>query len=286
MNISSLHLKAFYELAQQKNFTRAAKRLAITQSAFSHRILNLESELETTLFIREKQNVRLTETGEHLLRYCEKVSRLESEALADLKGNAESKELIGSLRIGGFSSILRSCLLPALSPLLRKHPKLSLTTVTVELDELLELLKSSSVDFVLSNKVPQSQAMESIFLGYEDNVLVESRTHSQNGNYLDHDSQDVTTNSYFKLRPELAKGIRKRYLDDVYGLIDGVKLGLGRAILPLHLIKNEKDLKILYPNTKLRVPIYLIFYKNTYRTKIEMAAIESIVDHFSKHLVG
>lgn len=280
--MSSIYLKAFYQLAQDKNFTRAASKLAITQSAFSHRILNLESELDTTLFIREKQNVRMTEAGELLLRYCEKVYRLEAEVLAQLKGDMKSGELVGSIRVGGFSSVLRSCVLPSLQPLLLDNPKLSLSTFSVELEEMLGLLKTSTVDFILSNKPSQNQTIGSIFLGYEENVLVESKKYKFDGNYLDHDSEDATTSSYFKLKPELAKSVRKRYLDDVYGLIDGVRLGMGRAVLPVHLIEGMSDLKILYPKTKLKVPIYLLFYKNAYQTKVEKAVIESMTKYFSQ----
>lgn len=281
MEISSIYLKAFYQLSQDKNFTKAASNLAITQSAFSHRILNLEKDLETTLFIREKGNIQLTDAGEKLLRYCEKLYKLQEEVLESIYDD-RSTDLVGTVRIGGFSSINRSCVLPALAKLLRENPRLSLSTFSVELDELLDLMKSSKVDFVLSNRAPQNNSIQADFLGYEDNVLVESKKYKFLGHYLDHDSKDVTTSSYFKLKPELDKKPKKRYLDDVYGLIDGVKLGFGRAVLPTHLIVGEKDLKVLYPKTKLRVPLYLLYYKNSYHTKLESAVIEAITNYFKK----
>ncbi len=281
MNISSIYLKAFYQLAQTKNFTKAASELAITQSAFSHRIMNLEKDLESTLFIREKGNIQLTDIGESLLRYCEKVYRLEEEFVSKVH-NSSSSQLAGSIRIGGFSSVLRSVVMPALAPLLRKNPKLSMSMTSVEIDELYELLRTSKVDFVLSNKDPQNKSIKAEFLGYEDNVLVESTKYEFNNCYLDHDSKDVTTSSYFKLKPKLNNDIQKRYLDDVYGLIDGVKLGMGRAVLPSHLIENEKDLKVLFPKTKLRVSLYLLYYDNSYHTELEKAVIEQVTSYFKK----
>lgn len=281
MEISSIYLKAFYQLSQDKNFTKAANNLAITQSAFSHRILNLEKDLEATLVIREKGNIQLTETGETLLRYCEKVYKLQEEVLETIK-DGQADDLAGTVRIGSFSSVNRSCILPSLAELLRNNPRLSISTFSVELSELLGLMKSSKVDFVLSNRVPQNNSIQADFLGYENNVLVESRKHKFSGHYLDHDSNDVTTSSYFKLRPELDKKTKKRYLDDVYGLIDGVKLGMGRAILPIHLIEEEKDLKILYPKTKLQVPLYLLYYKNSYFTELEKAVVENIKKYFQR----
>ncbi len=279
MEISSLYLKAFYQLSQDKNFTKAADNLAITQSAFSHRILNLEKDLESTLFVREKGNIQLTEPGEKLLRYCEQVYKLQEEVLESIYDD-KSNDLVGTIRIGGFSSINRSCVMPSLAKLLRENPRVSITIFSVELDELIDLMKSSKVDFVLSNKSPQNNSIQADFLGYENNVLVESKKYKFNGHYLDHDSKDVTTSSYFKINPELDKNNRKRYFDDVYGLIDGVKLGLGRAVLPTHLIDKDKDLKIIFPNKNLKVPLYLLYYKNTYQTKLERAVIKAITEYF------
>lgn len=279
MEISSLYLKAFHQLSQDKNFTRAADNLAITQSAFSHRILNLEKDLEATLFIREKSNIQLTEAGEKLLRYCEQVYKLQEEVLESIFDD-KSNDLVGTIRIGGFSSINRSCVMPSLAKLLRENPRVSISILSVELDELIDLMKSSKVDFVVSNKSPQNNSVQADFLGYENNVLVESNKYKFNGHYLDHDSKDVTTSSYFKINPGLDKKTRKRYFDDVYGLIDGVKLGLGRAVLPTHLIEKEKDLKILFPEKKLKVPLYLLYYKNTYQTKLERTVIGEITEYF------
>ncbi|MCO4756243.1 MAG: LysR family transcriptional regulator, partial [Bacteriovoracaceae bacterium] len=45
MSLSSLYLDAFYAVVQNGSFTNASKALAITQSALSQRVLNLENEL-------------------------------------------------------------------------------------------------------------------------------------------------------------------------------------------------------------------------------------------------
>ena len=112
MNLSSLGLSAFQVCAQVGHFTKAAEQLSITQSALSQRIKNLERELETTLLVRDRTGVRLTETGSTLLRYCRLREALEVEAISQLKGGSKD-ELSGHIRIGGFSSVMRSVVLPA-----------------------------------------------------------------------------------------------------------------------------------------------------------------------------
>lgn len=283
MKLPSNNLEAFYILAQEKNFSKGAKSLGITQSAFSQRVMNLERELESTLVIREKRSIRLTEEGEKLLRHCERLSLMESDLLSSMT-SGDSSELVGHLRISGFSSILRSLLIPSLSKLMQDNTKLKLTLLSRELSELLSDLQSSNVDFILSNKDYKREEIESIFLGIEDNVLVESKNYPKVETYLDHDKTDVTTSSYFKIIKKDHTKINKRYLDDVYGLIDGVKSGFGKAILPKHLIKNEKDLKVINPKVKLSVSVYLNYYKQPYYTSLQKEVIKTVIKYFKSHL--
>src|SRR3970040_1296931 len=65
-------LRTFRVVAETLNFTRAAERLSLTQSAVSHQIKALETELGEPLFIRAKGGVRLSEAGEVALRHAER----------------------------------------------------------------------------------------------------------------------------------------------------------------------------------------------------------------------
>lgn len=279
MSLPSLQLDAFYTVSQVLNFSKAAQNLHITQSALSQRVLNLESELGTTLFIREPSGLILTEAGHKLLRYCQTRNILEEEYFSSLKSKNKS-ELAGIIRIAGFSSIMRSLLLPSLAPLMKENSNLSIKTITQELDQLLGLLTHSQVDYILTNENPQKENIEAIFLGYEENVLAGSKKLKTTNVYLDHDEKDATTSFYFKNTKQNTKEIKKRYLDDVYGLIDGVRLGYGKAILPKHLIEDFKDIEILDNKNKLMVSVYLLFYKQPYYTQLHNQIIKIITDYF------
>lgn len=282
MKLNASQLEAFYKIAQTLNFTKAAEQLYVTQSALSQRIAKLEEELETTLLIRDRGALRLTETGEQLLRYCQLQTQAESELLARFKNTRE--ELAGSLRIGGFSSVNRSLVIPALRRILRDNPKLSLQLLSRELHELPGILRSAEVDYVLSCQITESESLENIFLGFEDSVLVQSKKHPSSEIYLDHDESDQTTKSYF-LRSKLRfKPESRRFLDDVYGLIDGVRNGFGKAVLPLHLIEGMNDLEILHPQKKLSVPVYLTFFRQPYYRRFHGIFLETLQSHFVRSL--
>jgi DNA-binding transcriptional LysR family regulator len=281
MRIASNHLEAFYAVAKYLSFSKGAQSIYVTQSAISQRMAALESDLGTSLFIRDRAGLKLTASGLNLLRYCQQQEQSEMELLSTLRSkNHNSTELTGEIRIGGFSSIARSVILPALSPVLQKHPNLGLNLVTKELSQLMSLLKSSEVDLIITHEKPTREDTEAIYLGIEENILVESKKHKNLDVYLDHDHEDVTTNLYFKLLKKSAQKIKKRYVDDVYGLIDGVKNGLGRAVLPRHLIDQEKDFTILNPNAILKVPLYLVFYKQPYYSQLHQLAVSEIEKYF------
>ncbi len=61
------HLRYFVAVAEDLNFSRAAGRIYLSQSALSQQIRKLEEELGVALFYRTKRRVELTEAGEVLL---------------------------------------------------------------------------------------------------------------------------------------------------------------------------------------------------------------------------
>ena len=69
MNVSLEYYKIFYVVATNKSITKAGNILMISQPAVSQGIQNLESALNTTLFIRTKKGVILTSDGEELYKY-------------------------------------------------------------------------------------------------------------------------------------------------------------------------------------------------------------------------
>ena len=154
MKIKSSHLEAFFAVARVLNFTRAAASVHITQSALSQRIAHLEEDLETTLFVRGKKAVRLTEAGQKLLRYCQTNEIAETELLAHLKNSQDGYG--GILRLAGFSSVNRSLVLPSLAPLMRKNKNLSIHVMTKEIFELEGLLRRAEVDYIISSQASKS----------------------------------------------------------------------------------------------------------------------------------
>ena len=66
MNINFEYYKVFYIIAKNKNITKAADELNISQPAISRMLKTMEEQLNTKLFIRKTKGVILTQEGNEL----------------------------------------------------------------------------------------------------------------------------------------------------------------------------------------------------------------------------
>ncbi len=73
--LEARQLLAFKTIVEAGGFTKAARQLHLTQSALSHQIKTLETQLGTQVFARIGEREALTQAGEVLLRYATPVLR-------------------------------------------------------------------------------------------------------------------------------------------------------------------------------------------------------------------
>jgi DNA-binding transcriptional LysR family regulator len=92
------HLEHFVAVAEERNFTRAARRLHLVQSALSVSVRSLERELDTRLFERTTREVRLTDAGRVLLPEARRT--LDAAASAQAAVFGAQAGLRGTLRLG------------------------------------------------------------------------------------------------------------------------------------------------------------------------------------------
>ena len=105
------HIQAFLALVEEKHFGKAAKRIHITQSAFSMQIKALEEEIGAPLFIRNNRNVELTEVGEVFLKNAPDIYEKIKSTLDETKAAAKGEN--GNVRIGFVGNAVASGLVTA-----------------------------------------------------------------------------------------------------------------------------------------------------------------------------
>lgn len=276
MSLPSRELDAFLAVARCLNFSRAAKELHVTQSALTQRIQNLEEALGLTLLVRNPRGATPTPAGERLLRYCQARSGLEAELLSDL-GGQKDKGLGGTLRLAAYSTVLRSVIIPALAPLLRANPGLQPLFIEAELRDLPERLLLGAVDYIVIDRPSPRGDFETLWLGEEENVLVASKEHVPPTDvFLDHDPEDSTTSDFLRLQDQTAPSYRRGFYDDIYGIVDGVAHGLGRAVIPRHLAKAEPRLKVVKGFESLKASVLLQHFKQPFYTRLHEAVVTAL----------
>ncbi|MFI6927712.1 LysR family transcriptional regulator [Nonomuraea spiralis] len=137
-------LRILQAVARTGNMTRAAEELSTTQSAVSHALRALESELGVALLVRGNQGVSLTAAGRAVCRRATliltQVEALEQEVAAVQKHER------GSLRVG----VIPSANVRLLPPILRRfgetYPQVRLTVMEGSDGEVLEWLETGAAD--------------------------------------------------------------------------------------------------------------------------------------------
>ena len=118
-------LESFVAVAELEHVGKAAQRLHISQSPLSRQIRQLEKDLQLELFVRERQRIRLTESGRWLLNQAQgliaRFDKVRDEAEQRSRGQA------GTLSIAFTSAAMWSGILPKL--LRRFHTQFPAATV-------------------------------------------------------------------------------------------------------------------------------------------------------------
>jgi DNA-binding transcriptional LysR family regulator len=128
MSMNIPELRVFITAAEELNFSRAAARLHLSQSAVSQNIQSIEKSYGVELFVRHGRSVQLSEVGQVILPMAREVLntvRLLEDSLINVKG-----EVAGELTIG-CSTTSGKYILPNLLAAFRREYSLVRSRVTI-----------------------------------------------------------------------------------------------------------------------------------------------------------
>lgn len=144
MDINFELYKIFYFAAKLENFSDAAEKLFITQSAVSQAIKSLEEKTGSTLFLRKKRRVKLTAEGEILFRHIEQAYNFIKAAETKLS-EAQNLEW-GEIRIGASDTVCRYFLIEPLRKFSQEYPKIKIKVVNRTSTQIKTALQNGLVD--------------------------------------------------------------------------------------------------------------------------------------------
>ena len=121
-------LTAFVEVAEQRNFAKAAAQLGIAPSTLSQTIRSLEERLGVRLLNRTTRSVALTEAGERLLGQLRPALDNVGRAIEEV--NAFRDKPMGTLRLLVGRAIALALMEPLFGPFLEAYPEISLDIIS------------------------------------------------------------------------------------------------------------------------------------------------------------
>lgn len=204
MSLLSSNLKAFMAIVRQGTVHGAAAELHLTQTGVTQRIRSLEKELGTTLFLRSRKGMQLTQEGEALLRYCKGAEDLEGQVLSQITEAGMHQPLY--ITITGPTNVMTSRIIDQCTGLYEEWPNLHLNFLTNDSADQLHLLRSgkASLAIVQSEQVPNEMTGKKIKA--DKYILVATSKWRgrklidilKNERIIDFEENDQTTLNYLK----------------------------------------------------------------------------------------
>lgn len=170
MNYS--RLRAFYAVAREGGFTRAARALNVTQPTVSGQVKALEEDYGVRLFERRGRRVETTPLGRELFETARRMFDIEEEARDILAAARELRR--GHLRVGADGPYH---VIPALAAFNRRYPGLDVSLKMGNSDEVLRDLLNYACDVAVLANVAEDARLLAIPLRRDSLVIFVARNH-------------------------------------------------------------------------------------------------------------
>lgn len=139
--------RIFYVVAESGNITKASKKLCISQPAVTKQIKNLESQLNTPLFIRTKKGVILNECGQKIFLNIKQALTLLDETNQMIKDFTQFNT--GTIKIGISTTLMKKYLLKYIEVFHNNYPNIIIDIYTDPTKELITKLKNGTIDLII-----------------------------------------------------------------------------------------------------------------------------------------
>ena len=168
-------LEAFYLVVKKKSFTRAAEELSVTQPAVTIQVKSLEKSLNLRLIQQVGKKIQLTESGEFLYQYAEKIFDLVSDASEKMR---DFKKLMrGTLRIGTTKNYARYIMPSLLSEFQRRFPGIKVILDEGNSEDMAKSVLEKKNELALISQLNLDRKIKSLFFSTVEFVLVVSPEH-------------------------------------------------------------------------------------------------------------
>lgn len=274
-------MEYMYTVYEEKSFSKAAKRLFISQPSLSATVKRIEEQLGYPVFDRSSKPLKLTEFGKEYIKTVEKMQSLQNQ-FTDFVNDWEGLQT-GQLILGG-SNLFSSWVLPSLmSSFSQKFSMIRLELKEETTVELATLLQNGKIDLMLDN----CELDDVIFdrcLYQEEHLLLAVPQHLEinqtlkpyqipldairNGTFLGNDFAPVPLDafqeqSFIMMKPENDTGKRAFAILKEYGLHPRIIFELDQQMTSFNVTCSGMGISFISDTLITRVPFAgnVVYYK-------------------------
>ncbi|MBI5509906.1 MAG: LysR family transcriptional regulator [Deltaproteobacteria bacterium] len=281
-------IRYFHAVAEAGSFSRAARRLGVSQPTLSIQIARLEDELGVPLFRRHHSGASLSEVGSRL--FAQSAEILNRIAAMEASVRAEVEVPVGELRVGTINSVGIYLLPEALAVFSQRHPLVQPLVRFEHSGTVLDLLTEGEIDLAITAGAAPPVGVESVLLTDDPLVLVCGRGHRLWRRRLvraaDLKGERLITFDDQSPTGGVIERVLARHLVDmqvwiktpqIAALIRMVRLNMALAFVPSMALADEVEAAALhvlhFPDSELHRGIFL-----SWRKPDEFAARAAFVD--------
>lgn len=290
-NINLNLYKTFYDVAKFGSISKTAINTYTSQPAISKSIKKLESELNTQLFYRNLNGVELTDKGKELLYFVEKSY---SNLVIAERTMLETENLErGKLSIGMPSNIGSFYLFDKIIEFHNNYPNIEVTIITGSTNNLLSLLDSHKVDFVIDTSPINNISSDTIVteLDSVNYCFVSKNKYDDIKSLKDLENKPLIlpipgTKNRYDLDELLSK--KNVNIENVINIhtsemiISGVKKNLGIGYVIYNLVEDNiksGELNLVNIKEKLPTSVINIVYDKNFLTSAPKKFIKDYIDY-------
>ena len=286
-----MHLKQLQytlEVAKCKSFSKAAKKLYVSQPSLSTSISSFEEELGLTLFLRTTSGVVLTQEGEQVLAQIEEVLT----SVVRLAAMGKQGFVKYNTTLAAIPSACNGMVINLLGEVAQSNPEITLNILELRPQKVLQSLINGVTDIVIGSYTEETKKyifketqknnleLEPLFEDYLYVFL--QRNHQLAG------ERQAIFNDFLLLESAECSAEEEKNLSECYSFSDrssikqAVAAGLAYAVLPHQMVMDDIYatsglIKALPINTDpMKIYNYVAYRKSNYMPKQEQVILEYI----------
>lgn len=239
-------LRFLLALARSSSLAGAARRLGVNESTVARRLAEAEQRLGARLFERGLGAFSPTEAGRAALAGAERVER-EVQAVEAAVSGAD-RLAAGLVRVTSVPIVVNRLLMPALPELLRAHPQLRVELIA-EPRDLSLTRREADIALRLARPAKELRAVARRIGRLDYGVYAPARRARGALPWITYEDAMAALPQWRWMAERAAEGEAEPRVtvNDAEAILQGIKAGLGKSLLPLAVAEGEPGLRRLDP---------------------------------------